>query len=209
MLHELGEVNPTHAYYNDSRTSKDTKDLSWSTSIKTGSHECHLQHWKHFGSPYFVVIILDRNIVKIILISLDSSFNLESTDGPFSSDSGSSNEIVSSNGPLKSLLKWYDDEINEDIKEFLFSKSGGKEGKASGSLSRKVKYASGSSAKKVKYAYWSSASKLKSASGSSTSKLKSYNFKAFGSSFTFKILNPTTGSGAEEEKGKRNVTGGS
>nr|GEY88233.1 hypothetical protein [Tanacetum cinerariifolium] len=59
-----GEVNPTHAYYNGSRTSKDTEDPSWSTSIKTGSHECHLQHWKHFGSPYCVVIILDMNIVS-------------------------------------------------------------------------------------------------------------------------------------------------
>ncbi|GKC76376.1 hypothetical protein Tco_1127150 [Tanacetum coccineum] len=35
MLHELGEVNPTHAYYNDSRTSKDNEDPSWSTSFKT------------------------------------------------------------------------------------------------------------------------------------------------------------------------------
>nr|GEX86130.1 putative reverse transcriptase domain-containing protein [Tanacetum cinerariifolium] len=35
MLHELGEVNPTHAYYNGSCTIKDTKDPSWSTSFKT------------------------------------------------------------------------------------------------------------------------------------------------------------------------------
>ncbi|GJW09856.1 ribonuclease H-like domain-containing protein [Tanacetum coccineum] len=67
MLHELGEVNPTHAYYNGSRTSKDTEDPSWSTSIKTGSHKCHLQHWKHFGSPYCVVIVLDRNINDIVI----------------------------------------------------------------------------------------------------------------------------------------------
>ncbi|GKD64077.1 hypothetical protein Tco_1306185 [Tanacetum coccineum] len=30
-----GEVNPTHAYYNGSCTSKDTEDPSWSTSFKT------------------------------------------------------------------------------------------------------------------------------------------------------------------------------
>ncbi|GJS90669.1 hypothetical protein Tco_0773305 [Tanacetum coccineum] len=30
-----GEVNPTHAYYNGSRTSKDNEDPSWSTSFKT------------------------------------------------------------------------------------------------------------------------------------------------------------------------------
>nr|GFB50551.1 hypothetical protein [Tanacetum cinerariifolium] len=31
----LKEVNPTHAYYNGSCTSKDTEDPSWSTSFKT------------------------------------------------------------------------------------------------------------------------------------------------------------------------------
>ncbi|GJX42686.1 ribonuclease H-like domain-containing protein [Tanacetum coccineum] len=31
MMHQLGEVNPTHANYNGSRTSKDTEDPSWST----------------------------------------------------------------------------------------------------------------------------------------------------------------------------------
>ncbi|GJU09652.1 hypothetical protein Tco_1132048 [Tanacetum coccineum] len=35
MLHELGEVNPTHAYYNGSYTSKDTENPSWNTSFKT------------------------------------------------------------------------------------------------------------------------------------------------------------------------------
>ncbi|GJZ34357.1 hypothetical protein Tco_0580174, partial [Tanacetum coccineum] len=35
MLHDLGEVNPTHAYYNGSRTSKDNEDPSWNTSFKT------------------------------------------------------------------------------------------------------------------------------------------------------------------------------
>ncbi|GJW39409.1 putative ribonuclease H-like domain-containing protein [Tanacetum coccineum] len=35
MLHGLGEVNPTHACYNGSRTSKDNKDPSWSTRFKT------------------------------------------------------------------------------------------------------------------------------------------------------------------------------
>ncbi|GJZ67447.1 putative reverse transcriptase domain-containing protein [Tanacetum coccineum] len=45
------------------RASKGTEDPSWSTSIKTRSHKCHLQHWKHFGSPYYVVIVLDWNII--------------------------------------------------------------------------------------------------------------------------------------------------
>ncbi|GJX02276.1 hypothetical protein Tco_0186189 [Tanacetum coccineum] len=32
---DWGEVNPTHAYYNGSRTSKDNEDPSWNTSFKT------------------------------------------------------------------------------------------------------------------------------------------------------------------------------
>nr|GEV40536.1 DNA-directed DNA polymerase [Tanacetum cinerariifolium] len=32
MMHGLEEVNPTHAYYNGSKTSKDNEDPSWSTS---------------------------------------------------------------------------------------------------------------------------------------------------------------------------------
>ncbi|GJW24381.1 hypothetical protein Tco_0038192 [Tanacetum coccineum] len=32
---DWGEVNPTHAYYNDSRTSKDNEDPSCSTRFKT------------------------------------------------------------------------------------------------------------------------------------------------------------------------------
>ncbi|GJS58060.1 hypothetical protein Tco_0652844 [Tanacetum coccineum] len=35
MLHGLGEFNPTHAYYNGSRTSKDNEDPGWNTSFKT------------------------------------------------------------------------------------------------------------------------------------------------------------------------------
>nr|GEV25939.1 hypothetical protein [Tanacetum cinerariifolium] len=40
--------------------------------------------------------------------------------------SSSSDDIVFSNGPSKALLKWYDDATDEDIEEFMFSKSGGK-----------------------------------------------------------------------------------
>ncbi|GJW19722.1 hypothetical protein Tco_0027158 [Tanacetum coccineum] len=32
---DWGEVNPTHAYYNGSRTSKDNEDPGWNTSFKT------------------------------------------------------------------------------------------------------------------------------------------------------------------------------
>ncbi|GJW14246.1 hypothetical protein Tco_0018379 [Tanacetum coccineum] len=32
---DWGEVNPVHAYYNGSCTSKDNEDPSWSTSFKT------------------------------------------------------------------------------------------------------------------------------------------------------------------------------
>nr|GEU31263.1 hypothetical protein [Tanacetum cinerariifolium] len=38
MLHGLREVNPTHAYYNGSRTSKDNEDPSW--KVMKGLSEC-------------------------------------------------------------------------------------------------------------------------------------------------------------------------
>ncbi|GJX20834.1 hypothetical protein Tco_0223511 [Tanacetum coccineum] len=35
LINHWGEVNPVHAYYNGSCTSKDNEDPSWSTSFKT------------------------------------------------------------------------------------------------------------------------------------------------------------------------------
>ncbi|GKB66696.1 putative ribonuclease H-like domain-containing protein [Tanacetum coccineum] len=52
-----GEVNPTHAYYNGSRTSQDKEDPSWSTSIKTRIQRRHLQHWKRVGC-HFIMLYL-------------------------------------------------------------------------------------------------------------------------------------------------------
>ncbi|GJT94550.1 hypothetical protein Tco_1090068 [Tanacetum coccineum] len=52
-----GEVNPTHAYYNGSRTSQDIEDPSWSTSIKTRRQRRHLQHWKRIGC-HFIMLYL-------------------------------------------------------------------------------------------------------------------------------------------------------
>ncbi|GJR69225.1 ribonuclease H-like domain-containing protein [Tanacetum coccineum] len=52
-----GEVNPTHAYYNGSRTSQDIEDQSWSTSIKTRIQRRHLQHWKRVGC-HFIMLYL-------------------------------------------------------------------------------------------------------------------------------------------------------
>ncbi|GKB34372.1 hypothetical protein Tco_0879314 [Tanacetum coccineum] len=46
---------------------------------------------------------------------------MESTNGISSSDT-SSQDIVSSKGPSRQLLKWYDDTTDEDIPEFKFSK---------------------------------------------------------------------------------------
>ncbi|GKB39419.1 zinc knuckle CX2CX4HX4C containing protein [Tanacetum coccineum] len=61
MLHELGEVNPTHAYHNGSRTSKDNEDPSWSISFKTRRTQKTSSALKDF---ICVVIIFDRNIVR-------------------------------------------------------------------------------------------------------------------------------------------------
>ncbi|GJW07206.1 hypothetical protein Tco_1569629 [Tanacetum coccineum] len=61
MLHGLGEVNPTHAYYNGSFTSKDNEDPSWSTSFKTRRTHKTSSALKDF---ICVVFVLDRNIVR-------------------------------------------------------------------------------------------------------------------------------------------------
>ncbi|GJY80429.1 hypothetical protein Tco_0493180 [Tanacetum coccineum] len=52
-----GGINPTHAYYNGSRTSQATEDPSWSTSIKTRRQRHHLQHWKRLGC-HFIMLYL-------------------------------------------------------------------------------------------------------------------------------------------------------
>ncbi|GKB66602.1 hypothetical protein Tco_0928014, partial [Tanacetum coccineum] len=59
MLHGLGEVNPTHAYYNGFCTSKDTEDLSWSTSFKTRRTQKTSSALEDF---ICVVFVPDRNI---------------------------------------------------------------------------------------------------------------------------------------------------
>nr|GEX10826.1 retrotransposon protein, putative, unclassified [Tanacetum cinerariifolium] len=72
MLHGLGEVNPTHAYYNGSRTSKDNEDSSWSISFKTRKtqktssaleEELHqfdrLNVWELIDKPF------GKNVIKL------------------------------------------------------------------------------------------------------------------------------------------------
>ncbi|GKE97546.1 hypothetical protein Tco_0020897, partial [Tanacetum coccineum] len=54
-----GEVNPTHAYYNGSCTSKDTEDPSWSTSFKTRRTQKTSSALEDF---ICVVFVPDRNI---------------------------------------------------------------------------------------------------------------------------------------------------
>nr|GEZ10178.1 hypothetical protein [Tanacetum cinerariifolium] len=60
---------------------------------------------------------------EIILISSNNNISSESNNFE---QSISLDDIVSSNGLSKALLKWYDDATNEDIEEFMFSKSRGK-----------------------------------------------------------------------------------
>nr|GEY02051.1 hypothetical protein [Tanacetum cinerariifolium] len=60
-----GEVNPTHAYCNGSRTSKDNEDPSWNTSSRPRELRRQLQLWKRFGRLHLIVFVLVRNIIKI------------------------------------------------------------------------------------------------------------------------------------------------
>ncbi|GKB62849.1 hypothetical protein Tco_0919035 [Tanacetum coccineum] len=64
MLHGLGEVNPTHAYYNGSRSSKDNEDPSWSTNqvelffeeiALTTNNKVGILYPSHPNSDYFKV----------------------------------------------------------------------------------------------------------------------------------------------------------
>nr|GEX39303.1 hypothetical protein [Tanacetum cinerariifolium] len=55
-----------------------------------------------------------------------TSDNNNFQDNNYFDDNISSQNIVSSKGPSKQLLKWYDDTADEDILDFMFSKSGGK-----------------------------------------------------------------------------------
>nr|GEV36112.1 hypothetical protein [Tanacetum cinerariifolium] len=60
-----GKVNPTQAYYNGSRTSKDNEDPSWNTSSRPKELRRQLQLWKRFGRLYLIVFVLVRNIVTL------------------------------------------------------------------------------------------------------------------------------------------------
>ncbi|GJR36273.1 hypothetical protein Tco_0115731 [Tanacetum coccineum] len=59
MLHGLGGVNPTHAYYNGSRTSKDNEDPS---CIQVFKDQENSQDNFSFGRLYLIVFVLVRNI---------------------------------------------------------------------------------------------------------------------------------------------------
>ncbi|GKA35384.1 hypothetical protein Tco_0721875 [Tanacetum coccineum] len=64
MLHGLGEVNPTHAYYNGSCTSKDIEDPSWSTGFKTRRTQKTSSALEALWMTFVcVVFVLDRNIL--------------------------------------------------------------------------------------------------------------------------------------------------
>ncbi|GKE32398.1 hypothetical protein Tco_1451720, partial [Tanacetum coccineum] len=125
----------------------------------------------------------------IIIISSDnssdsnSSSDLQSTDGPSSFDTStseeivySSSDIVSNKGPSKSLPKWYEDLKDEYIEEFWFSKAGGKKLKLN-LLSQRLKHL-----------------------GHLLQRLKH---------LTFGVKIPTAMTGAEEKKEKRKIRGGS
>ncbi|GJS18636.1 zinc finger, CCHC-type containing protein [Tanacetum coccineum] len=56
-----GEVNPNHAYYNGSRTSKVNEDPSWSTSFKTRKTQKTSSALEDF---IYIVFVLDRNILS-------------------------------------------------------------------------------------------------------------------------------------------------
>ncbi|GJZ93956.1 ataxia telangiectasia mutated family protein [Tanacetum coccineum] len=77
---DWGEVNPTHAYYNGSCTSKDTEDSSWSTSFKTRRTQKTSSALEDF---ICVVFVLDRNIVEVCLHHVEVGLHQGSTISPY------------------------------------------------------------------------------------------------------------------------------
>ncbi|GJW84968.1 hypothetical protein Tco_0158113 [Tanacetum coccineum] len=59
MLHRLGEVNPTHAYYTCARSVQvaDTEDPSWSTSFKTRRTQKTSSSWKMLLKDFYLCCI--------------------------------------------------------------------------------------------------------------------------------------------------------
>ncbi|GKA20269.1 hypothetical protein Tco_0700258 [Tanacetum coccineum] len=97
MLMNWGEVNPVHAYYNGSCTSKDNGDPSWSTSFKnrrTSKTSSALEAlWKTF---FMFLFVHDRNILVSELKFLSKMF-LRRSEGeeleyPFFEGDGSSSD---------------------------------------------------------------------------------------------------------------------
>nr|GEU94839.1 multidrug resistance-associated protein 5 [Tanacetum cinerariifolium] len=81
MLHGLGKFNPTHAYYNGSYTSKDTKDPSWSTSFKTKRTQKTSSAlealWKTLLVLYLYLIgtLLDTLGLEMVVVNIENKDN--------------------------------------------------------------------------------------------------------------------------------------
>ncbi|GJX94994.1 hypothetical protein Tco_0349580 [Tanacetum coccineum] len=76
-----GEVNPVHAYYNGSCTSKDNEDPSWSTSFKTRRTQKTSSAlevlWKTLFLLYLYMIGTFEEEKLLGLEERSSSFNLD------------------------------------------------------------------------------------------------------------------------------------
>ncbi|GKB24415.1 hypothetical protein Tco_0863816 [Tanacetum coccineum] len=71
-------VNPTHAYYNGSRTSQATEDPSWSRSINTRRQRRHLQHWKRFGYHFITLYLyLLGTLIRSSITAQQAKLDLE------------------------------------------------------------------------------------------------------------------------------------
>nr|GEW12412.1 zinc finger, CCHC-type [Tanacetum cinerariifolium] len=90
MLDGLGEVNPTHAYYNSFRTSKDNEDPSWSNN--------------NVGGPLMVIIVEHNNFTR------NNDNRGKRTNG---SVSGSNKTLKGQNMFNKSLQVYYVTYVSE------------------------------------------------------------------------------------------------
>ncbi|GKA22886.1 hypothetical protein Tco_0708848 [Tanacetum coccineum] len=106
----LGEVNPTHAYYNGSCTSKDIEDPSWSISFKTRSTQktsLALEAlWKTLFVLYLYLIgTLDWGEVNLTHAYCNGSYTSKDTEDPSWSTSFKTRSTQKTSLALEALWK--------------------------------------------------------------------------------------------------------
>ncbi|GJT37529.1 reverse transcriptase domain-containing protein [Tanacetum coccineum] len=99
MLHELGEVNPTHAYYNGSKTSKDHEDPSRSISFKTRRTQKTSSALEALGKTLFVLYLY-------LIGTFSDEIWVAVLQGPGDNIVLHDNTVLQDNNVIEQLMAW-------------------------------------------------------------------------------------------------------